>query len=111
MKCQRCNRAEAVVNCRKCQLSSCLGCIKQELEELQHSADLEFFCQECEEQSAVRFCFACDQHLCELCNGRIHNKGKRAQHQVDRVTSSSKMRITYSVVVPADSRPLCEDSN
>ncbi len=84
-----------------------MGCLRQDMEDLQHASEVEFFCQECEEQSAAKFCFSCDQHLCELCNGRIHNKGKRAQHQVDQVVSASKLRIVYSVVVMADNRHIC----
>jgi hypothetical protein len=78
--------------------------------DLQHSTEVDYFCQECEEQSASKFCFSCDQHLCELCNGRIHNKGKRAQHKVDHVVSENKLRIMYSVVVLADSKQICDDS-
>jgi hypothetical protein len=35
-------------------------------------------CDECDTATAINYCKACDQDLCQTCDTKIHNKGKRA---------------------------------
>ena len=65
-------------------LFNCLACLSEEMLNLQHSTEVEYFCQECEEL---------------------------AHHKVDHVASENKLRILYSGVVLADSKQVCDDSD
>lgn len=98
-----------MAHCTKCEGDHCLGCLRLDASQNLHLAECYYFCQECEEEPATKFCFSCDQHLCELCNSKIHNKGKRAQHAIEEV-SKGKFRVAYVVVVMGDVKGL-EDSN
>ena len=67
--------------CTQCETSSCLGCmIAKHTSCPENTHEVKYLCQECEEESAAKFCENCDQYLCSECDTRIHNKGKRAQH-------------------------------
>lgn len=46
----------------------------------QRDIDLAFPCDECEDDPAGLYCEGCEQKLCTVCDAKIHNKGKRAQH-------------------------------
>lgn len=35
-------------------------------------------CEECENSFALIYCTSCEQYMCERCDNKIHNKGKRA---------------------------------
>ena len=37
-------------------------------------------CEECEDENATLICNNCGQNLCDSCDKRIHNKGKRLLH-------------------------------
>lgn len=41
---------------------------------------MSLICEECDRQSAQKYCSSCDQKLCKECDIRIHNKSKRALH-------------------------------
>lgn len=43
--------------------------------------DINTNCDECEKCYALIHCLQCEQYMCESCDLKIHNKGKRAQHQ------------------------------
>lgn len=82
MNCLKC-KEEALISCDKCEGAYCLPCSKTHLQDPLHLAESYYFCQECEEEKATKYCYSCDQHLCTSCNGRIHNKGKRGQHKIE----------------------------
>eukprot|EP00825_Cyclidium_porcatum_P025901 TRINITY_DN2801_c0_g2_i1.p1 TRINITY_DN2801_c0_g2~~TRINITY_DN2801_c0_g2_i1.p1 ORF type:complete len:915 (-),score=168.77 TRINITY_DN2801_c0_g2_i1:203-2947(-) len=46
-------------------------------------------CQECEEHIASIICEQCDQSICDECDLRIHNKGKRIKHQRKKLDSTN----------------------
>ncbi len=59
-------------------------------------------CEECEDvKEDMWICLICIETLCEVCDGKIHNKGTRVNHH--RVKSKSKLyenkstgfKITY----------------
>ena len=44
-----------------------------------------FICDDCWEHAAIIYCVNCDQNMCESCNKKFHNKGKRARHKREEV--------------------------
>jgi hypothetical protein len=48
------------------------------------AANIYIICQECEEGDSAKYCENCGQYLCEKCSYKIHNKGKRAKHSLDK---------------------------
>lgn len=44
-------------------------------------------CEECEEEKAKVFCKNCEQRICSFCDVKIHNKGKRAEHKKQKISS------------------------
>ena len=81
--CTRCNR----IFCPKCVINSHLKESPEHLNQIYH------LCDDCESIEAPLFCKSCGQNLCSECDGRIHNKGKRAQH--NRETRELPLRKLY----------------
>ena len=53
-------------------------------------------CEECDESHAVKYCASCEQKLCNDCDIRIHNKGKRAQHVRGNLMAQKKEYLVTS---------------
>ena len=47
-------------------------------------------CEECDTETAIKFCQACEQNLCLKCDTKIHNKGKRALHERVPIIKTTK---------------------
>ena len=68
-----------------------------------------YFCQECEEEKATKYCYSCDQNLCAPCNKKIHNKGKRGQHKIEELKDNEKFLVKFLFIVLQDSAPDLQD--
>ena len=67
------------------------------------SADNASKCDECELEKASVFCKNCEQHLCNTCTSKIHNKGKRAQHVIQQVKTIDYERPSQVLFLSFDS--------
>ena len=54
-------------------------------------------CEECDENQAVKYCTSCDQRLCQECDIKIHNKGKRALHVRGFIPDQMKDNLLSSI--------------
>ena len=59
-------------------------------------------CQECEEEASTKYCPSCEQYLCGDCSDRIHNKAKRARHQIQKVSIDDLVGIRTCVLICKD---------
>ena len=48
-------------------------------------------CDECENAEATHHCSDCEQDLCRDCSRWIHQKGTRALHGIDKLTSNDAL--------------------
>ena len=54
-------------------------------------------CEECEINIHAVYCQQCEQHMCDECNNKIHNKGKRAEHLRMQILQGTKIFIQNSL--------------
>ena len=100
------------------EIQSCLDMINQErkrykdctpadptlasLPDISRVSSSPIYCVECG-LVGNRFCVACEDVLCKECSGRIHAKGNRSQHIVNKIlpctmcdTAPSRLQCTYT---------------
>ena len=105
--CQICRKTTSLISCKKCEPKTinCLTCSKtfhnsgEQAELREHLQECYFICEECEDGEATLFCKSCEQNLCQECDTRIHNKGKRAQHIRDKIQTVGETHVSHEIII------------
>lgn len=97
--------------CKLCEKTFCFRCVTtlHLQQNSEHISAIYYLCDDCEAREATLLCKSCGQNLCINCDLRIHNKGKRAQHQ--REQSSLKLEIPTTIDIIQNNIINQEDSN
>lgn len=56
-------------------------------------------CEECEKINVWKTCLNCDQYLCNNCDIKIHNKGKRKEHKRQNIFNNNTL-YKHSIFQP-----------
>jgi len=98
--CSGCNNKKSI-HCEACKENYCMSCaISQHFSPQLKSHSMNYLCENCREEVVAKlFCDECGQVLCLECDKTIHNKGKRARHAREAISSFCLDKVASIILV------------